>query len=263
MHGGKEPPTPALRSHSSPEVPRESLIPMFFRTHASIVLACSALLACSSSPNSPEAEGDESGGAHTTGGAAGSGASSAGTATTGGSSSGRGGMTTGGTTTAGGGSAGFATTGGAGSGGTTSLGGSAGFAAAGGTSGGSCESGGEEMPFEARCLACATTSCEQCLCSECTEELETCSTTPGCPEIAACVKDSGCTGVDCYCGTFDAVSCAAGQADGPCKSSIVDAPGGKVPTLLDPSAGPASDAAIAIAQCSQPGQPCATPCGSP
>jgi hypothetical protein len=133
-------------------------------------------------------------------------------------------------------------------------------ASAGAAPAGSCESGAADDSFAARCLACSTNACDECLCTSCTSELEACKSTSGCPEIAACIKRSGCRGVDCYCGTFDAVSCAAGQANGPCKSAILDAPGGRVPTLLSPSAGPASDKAVAISVCTQPGHACAMAC---
>jgi hypothetical protein len=40
------------------------------------------------------------------------------------------------------------------------------------------------------------------------------------------------------------------------------APGSRVPTVLNPSAGPASDAAAAISGCMQPGKSCAAACPS-
>jgi hypothetical protein len=46
--------------------------------------------------------------------------------------------------------------------------------------------------------------------------------------------------------------CLSGEADGPCKDVILSLPGGREPTLTAPSAGPASDAATALSQCSQP-----------
>lgn len=114
--------------------------------------------------------------------------------------------------------------------------------------------------FEENCLACAATSCERCLCTDCSEPVQACASTSGCPQIAACIRASGCVGIACYCGTFDAVACGAGQANGPCKATILAAPGSSVPSLLNPSAGPASDAAVAIAACTQPGQSCAQAC---
>ena len=63
-------------------------------------------------------------------------------------------------------------------------------------------------------------------------------------------RESGCTGVDCYCGVASIVACASsGAADGPCKSTMLEAPGARIPTLTDPSAGAASDAAVAVAGC--------------
>jgi hypothetical protein len=116
--------------------------------------------------------------------------------------------------------------------------------------------------FEQDCLAHAADSCEQCLCSSCTEQLQACAATEGCPELLVCIRDNHCEGIACYCGTFDAVACANGEANGPCKAAILDAPGGRVPTLIRPSAGPASDAAVAISLCQQSGQPCAQACSS-
>jgi hypothetical protein len=246
---------------------------MFTRSRVHVVFICWMLSACSSPAPS---EGPGSGGAGTTGGAAGS---TGGTLTGGGSGSGGTGLAMGGTGTGGlpmtsggsnsggataanggGGSGGTGMISGAGSGGASNAGaGSGGAAVGGGGSTGTCDSNAGGT-FEERCLACAVDACEQCLCTDCTEELETCNNTAGCPEIAACVKESGCTGLDCYCGTFDALSCAGGQADGPCKSVILAAPGGHMPT---PSAGPASDAAVAISACIQPQQPCEAACAAP
>lgn len=123
-----------------------------------------------------------------------------------------------------------------------------------------CATGGAAGGFEQQCSACASDGCERCLCSECTDQLEACSETDGCPEIAACIRQHGCQGIDCYCGNFDAVSCANGQADGPCKLVILAAPGGRVPTLLAPSAGPASDAAVEISACARAESVCSEEC---
>jgi hypothetical protein len=146
--------------------------------------------------------------------------------------------------------------------GSSAGGSSAGGSSAGGSSAGS-DSCGSDTPgasFEEDCLACAVGACERCLCTDCTEQLQNCGSTSGCPEIAECIRESQCTGADCYCGTFDAISCAAGQSNGPCKPTILNAPGSMVPTLLNPSAGPASDAAVAISECMRPGQSCAAAC---
>jgi hypothetical protein len=151
----------------------------------------------------------------------------------------------------------------AGSGGAS---GSAGNFASAGTSSGSAgdttAAGGPSATFEAACLSDAADACERCLCSECSEPLEACANTAGCPEIAACIRQSQCRGVDCYCGSVDALSCASGQGNGPCKVAILEAPGGREPSLLSPSAGPASDAAVAISTCAEEGQPCAEACSS-
>jgi len=148
----------------------------------------------------------------------------------------------------------------------TSAGGAA--SAAGASTSGVADAGaagaaaGPAAEFEQACLAQAASPCEQCLCSSCTEQLQACAVTDGCPALVVCIRDNHCEGIDCYCGSFDAVACVNGEADGPCKAAILDAPGGRVPTLLSPSAGPASDAAVAISRCEQSGQPCAEACSS-
>lgn len=115
--------------------------------------------------------------------------------------------------------------------------------------------------LEAACSSPTTEPCAVCLCTSCREPLRKCDQTSGCGAITQCVFDSGCAGIACYCGTIDALRCATGQADGPCKDTILSAPGGKVPTLVDPSAGPAMDAALEIAACTQaPNGACAVAC---
>jgi hypothetical protein len=128
--------------------------------------------------------------------------------------------------------------------------------------GGAGSAAGASGQFEQDCLARAADACEQCLCSSCTDQLKACAATEGCPELVVCIRGNQCQGIACYCGTFDAIACANGQADGPCKSAILDAPGGRKPTLINPSGGPASDAAVAISLCEQSGAPCAQACSS-
>ncbi|HYJ07902.1 MAG TPA: hypothetical protein VEX18_02810 [Polyangiaceae bacterium] len=212
--------------------------------HRSYLLAAGLILACGSNePSEPPA--NPGGGSDATSGAgAGSGGAMAGFGTGGAPASG--GLGGGGLTSTAG------TTGSSGRGGGGS-GGTAGAAVA-------CESEDPALTFEENCLACAETDCERCLCTECVEQLQACAETSGCPEILACIQASQCTGVDCYCGTFDAVACAGGQSNGPCKSAILAAPGSREPSLLDRSAGPASDAAVAISDCAQPGASCAESC---
>lgn len=126
--------------------------------------------------------------------------------------------------------------------------------------GGAGSAAGASAEFEQECLARAADACEQCLCSSCTDQLQACAATAGCPELLSCIRDNRCQGIGCYCGPSDAVACANGEASGPCKAAILEAPGGRAPTLLSPSAGPASDAALAISLCGQSGQPCAQAC---
>jgi hypothetical protein len=129
---------------------------------------------------------------------------------------------------------------------------------------GSCQAEVDPADFASSCFACAGDDrCQQCLCTDCTEEVRKCMETPGCLEIAACVQDSGCTGINCYCGQYDALRCAEGRADGPCRDTMVNAPSGRVPTAANPSAGPASDAAVAISTClNRPGSRCLDICQS-
>ena len=118
-----------------------------------------------------------------------------------------------------------------------------------------CRAGSELAPLDdaeyaRNCVECAgDDTCLQCVCTHCTSEVRRCSDTPGCFDISACVQNSGCTGIDCYCGQSDAVTCALGQAAGPCRDAMVRAPSGRIPTIANPSAGPASDAAVAISTC--------------
>ena len=110
--------------------------------------------------------------------------------------------------------------------------------------------------------ACSTgNACVACLCQHCPMQVETCEATPGCQEIANCVATNRCNGLACDCGTVDELSCAAGQADGPCRDVILNAPGGRKPTLANQSAGPATDAAIALGNCgAMPNNGCVDSC---
>src|SRR5690349_15985063 len=108
------------------------------------------------------------------------------------------------------------------------------------------------LSFEERCHACATDDCGHCVCSECATAAEECERRQGCAAIAACVLEAGCEGAACFCGSASALRCLAGEANGPCKDVILSAPGGRSPTLDDPSGGPAADAAVALGACTQP-----------
>jgi hypothetical protein len=90
--------------------------------------------------------------------------------------------------------------------------------------------------------------------------LDACTDTPGCLEILACARNSGCTGFACYCGTIDLLACATTDlANGSCLAVMQAAPGAHAPSLVDPNAGPASEAALDLANCT--GQRCAADCG--
>jgi hypothetical protein len=125
---------------------------------------------------------------------------------------------------------------------------------------GSAACSDQTLDFRARCVACADSACALCLCNECTMQAELCEKTAGCVEIAACGLETGCVGAACFCGTADPLRCLAGEANGPCKDVIVGAPLGRVPTLNNPSAGPASDAAVALSACAEPSGTCAAEC---
>jgi hypothetical protein len=98
-------------------------------------------------------------------------------------------------------------------------------------------------------------ACGSCLCDQCEDEVDGCAGTAGCFEIVACARLNECVGFACFCGSVDPITCAtSGQADGPCVDATLAAPGSRLPTLANPSAGPASDAALELANCT--GQRC-------
>jgi hypothetical protein len=104
-------------------------------------------------------------------------------------------------------------------------------------------------------------ACGDCLCVDCESEVALCNETVGCFEIVACARINGCTGLDCYCGSALPIACATGgQANGPCLDAALAAPGSRLPTLANPSAGPAADAALEIANCTL--RNCAASCGN-
>jgi hypothetical protein len=103
-------------------------------------------------------------------------------------------------------------------------------------------------------------ACAACVCGACSGELADCASTAGCPEILACVRESGCTGTDCYCGDARPTECLRGDGNGPCKELVLAAPGGKEPSLLSPSGGPATDAALRVADCANEDAACGNVC---
>ncbi len=102
--------------------------------------------------------------------------------------------------------------------------------------------------------------CQACVCRECSDALAECLDTPGCADILACAAESGCTGADCYCGDASPGRCLAGQGNGPCMGAFLDAPGGREPTLTNPSGGPAADAASDVADCATRARACEGVC---
>jgi hypothetical protein len=104
-------------------------------------------------------------------------------------------------------------------------------------------------------------ACGVCVCNACNEEFTRCADTPGCVEIVACARVNACVGFSCYCGTMDPVTCAvSGPGNGPCVDVTLAAPGSRVATLINPSAGPASDAALALSNCVGQSNACAAAC---
>jgi hypothetical protein len=225
-----------------------------------LLFACSLDLACGGGTATPISRQETDAGAGGISGASLGGSSSGATQAHGGRDGGGGSMLAGADGTSAG--AGAASAGNAGTGSGEPPTAESGGAAGEGEGSQSSDAGAAGASFEERCRDSASDDCEVCLCTQCSAELQSCSETSGCLEIIACIRASGCTGVGCYCGTFDAAACASGQADGPCRSAMLNAPGGKVPTLLSPSAGPAADAAVAIDLCMQAAEPCAVACES-
>lgn len=111
------------------------------------------------------------------------------------------------------------------------------------------------------CEALGTSdACAACVCGACSSELDACAGTVGCAEILTCVRENGCSGSDCYCGDARLSECFEGGGDGPCKDAVLAAPGSREPTLQHPSAGPATDAALEVADCADEEERCADVC---
>jgi len=120
---------------------------------------------------------------------------------------------------------------------------------------------GQAEPAADACGVLGADACGACVCARCNSELDSCLAIAGCAEILVCVRDSGCSGSDCYCGDATLPECLAGDARGPCREAVLAAPGGKAPSLTDPSAGPASDAALRVADCAEADPACGEVCG--
>ena len=103
-------------------------------------------------------------------------------------------------------------------------------------------------------------ACGTCVCGECRAEVDACLGVPGCAEILACVRESGCSGRECYCGDASLTECVRGEANGPCRDVVLAAPGGKAPTIVDASGGPASDAALDVSDCADEDDTCQEVC---
>lgn len=105
-----------------------------------------------------------------------------------------------------------------------------------------------------------TDACADCVCERCSSELGRCAETPGCAEILACVREAACSGRECFCGDAGLTECLRGESNGPCKEVVLAAPESREPSLDDPSAGPASDAALAVGDCADSDDECGELC---
>lgn len=111
------------------------------------------------------------------------------------------------------------------------------------------------------CSVAAEDTCSACVCERCSAKLAICDGIAGCSAILECVLASQCLGLDCYCGDKSPPACLQGNANGPCKAVVLAAPGGREPTLTNPSAGPATDAAVALSECAEADDTCRQLCG--
>ena len=150
---------------------------------------------------------------------------------------------------------------GAGSGGSSGASPTTTPAASGGTAADSPAAAETSDAVDDGCAALGSTdACAACICDRCGDTLQTCVETDGCPAILVCVRESGCTGRDCFCGDASLVECLQGEGNGPCRDAILAAPGGRAPTAQDPSAGPASDAAQQVGDCAEDDEQCSELC---
>jgi hypothetical protein len=137
--------------------------------------------------------------------------------------------------------------------------------AAGAGGGAAVDAGAPQVPSGSggapAALCSSSDACGVCICNECGDEFAACTETPGCVEIVACARLNGCAGFDCYCGSMDPITCVtSGPGNGACVEATLAAPGSHVATLNNPSAGPASDAALALANCSARNDVCTAAC---
>lgn len=133
----------------------------------------------------------------------------------------------------------------------------------GGATAGAGPAGEPNSELQAVCAAAAGSgACEKCVCESCQAPLETCADTAGCLVILECVQSNGCSGLDCWCGDVPIANCVLGEGNGPCRDEVLAAPGGKAPTLADPSGGPAADAAAAVGDCSSDPKTCGDACAT-
>ena len=83
-----------------------------------------------------------------------------------------------------------------------------------------------------RCMAAATTPCEQCACTMCARTELACLMGPDaqanqlCKAVLTCSQASGCLGTNCYCGSL-----GCGLSFGPCREPIEAAVGGDISAL--------------------------------
>jgi hypothetical protein len=112
------------------------------------------------------------------------------------------------------------------------------------------------------CAALANEACLACLSSECPDVIQTCRDTPGCDAISACAQSTGCLDDECYCGTVTPLVCGTtGEGNGPCRHVVLAAPESREPSALNPTAGPAAEAARPVGTCRRESVNCADLCG--
>lgn len=80
-----------------------------------------------------------------------------------------------------------------------------------------------EQCLASRAAMGGSESCNDCVCERCSER--SCfvdfdrEQTAGCERLVRCMRDSGCSGLDCYCAN-DLLGCAVGFASGPCREEV-------------------------------------------
>jgi cysteine-rich repeat protein len=96
------------------------------------------------------------------------------------------------------------------------------------TAGDGCTASCDRESATQMCLAGRENdACAQCTCESCRSAASGCRADGGqdgalCSELAECMRETGCNGLDCYCGD-NLLGCVAGVADGKCSRLIEQA----------------------------------------